>query len=75
MAWITGLLGVLKALFGFGQAVAVNAGNAQQQKAGQAEQKSVDQGEALAASKRMDVAGASPSGRDVTQKELDDGTL
>ena len=41
---------------------------------GQADQKVVDQNAALDASRRMNEAAASPAGRDITQKALDDGT-
>lgn len=42
---------------------------------GKAEQKAADQGAAEAAAKRLATAAAGPKGRDVTQKELDDGTF
>lgn len=75
MGTLTAILGTLKAFFGFGQAVAVDVGNAAQQKAGMAEQKATDQAPVIVAQDAMAKAGAEPAGRDATGKRLGDGSF
>lgn len=69
------IVGLISAIVGGGIKIWLSMRASTAEKLGQAEQKAADQGAALTASDRIAKAQAGPSGRDVTQKEINDGSF